>query len=352
MGGCHNLFFLTVFSGYLKHITQEKLITIHFALSYMDKDTFLIGEEQIRSNVNFSELISDIENCYADHYLQRSKMPSRTHVEINEYNGEIVSMPSKLSDNSVGVKWASDYPKNTGLPTIMGVVIYNDKMTGKPLAIMNGTEITKMRTGCAAAIGMKHLAPRNITSVGMIGLGVQAYDVLRAKSSVYNFEKLYVSDISDISYAAFVEEFNDDYQIIRCSIEECISNSDVVSTITPTTDPIVNSMSSGLHVNAMGADAHDKQEITSRIQTSEDVVLVTDDVQQSEDSGEFSKILRSDSVNEIYTIGEVIHKDLSKELRNKKTIFDSTGLSLQDIATARRIYQDVDKESCQKFRFV
>jgi alanine dehydrogenase len=316
-------------------------------------ETLLIDADTVRSSINPSNLVREIENAYVNEYNGDASMPVREHISTGS-ESEILSMPARLSDGSVGVKWVSDFLGNDDLPPVMGTVIYNDKSTGEPLAIIDGTELTRIRTGCAAAIGTKHLTNRNPDSIGIIGLGSQSKDVLRYHGEIFDFEKVYASDIDDTAYENFVKEFGDTYNIERCSGGMCAEKSDVITTATPATSPVISSVDSKLHINALGADMPQKQEVSSDVLTSPDTTLVADSREQSKIGGEFSRIIEEDMVdiNDIIPFGQVINdRDLSTQISSSMTVFDSTGLAVQDVVAARMVYQNVDKSQCETFKF-
>lgn len=319
----------------------------------MENETLLIDRETVRSNVDYPQLVEKIEEAYVNEYTGRSHMPVREHIPTGD-RSEILSMPAKLSDGSIGIKWVSDFLDNESLPPVMGTVIYNDKDTGEPLAIIDGTELTRIRTGCAAAIGSKHLSKSDPDSIGIIGLGSQSKEVLRFHSVVFDFDTVYVSDIDEQAYDRFAEKFGEEYNIIKCGGEECMEKSDVVSTVTPATSPVLSSVDTNKHINALGADMPQKQEIASDVLCNEMVNLVSDNIEQSKIGGEFSQLIDDGSIDreDIHTMGQIIYdRDLSDQVRSKMTVFDSTGLAIQDVVTARMIYENVDRDECGKFSF-
>lgn len=319
----------------------------------METETLLIDRETVRSNVDPSRLVEEIEQAYVNEYKGKSYMPVREHIPTGD-RSEILSMPAKLSDGSVGMKWVSDFLDNKNLPPVMGTVVYNDKDTGEPLAIIDGTELTRIRTGCAAAIGSKILLDEEPGSVGIIGLGSQAREVLRYHGEIFDFDTVYASDIDDDVYNEFVEEFETDYDILRCNGDQCMEKSDVITTVTPATSPVLESVDSELHVNALGADMPQKQEISTDVLTDPDVSLIADNTKQSEIGGEFSQLISNDLVDpdDIFEFGHVVDDDeLSDSLSSSMTVFDSTGLAIQDVVTARMIYENVERNRCETFSF-
>lgn len=316
-------------------------------------ETLLIDSETVRSNIDPSNLVNQIEEGFANEHRGKAYNPEREQISTGE-RSEILSMPARLADGSVGMKWVSDFLDNEDVPPVMGTVIYNDKQDGKPLAIIDGTELTRIRTGCAAAIGSKYLTDKKPSSIGIIGLGAQSEEVLRYHGEIFDLDTIYASDIDDSAYEEFVQKFEQEYDIRRCEGTECIKKSDAITTVTPTTSPIINSATPPTHINALGADMPQKQEISKSVLSDPETTLVTDDKRQSKTGGEFSSIIESNTVNlsEIQKLGHIIDdKKLADQLKSNLTVFDSTGLGIQDVVSARMVYESVDKDQCQTFEF-
>jgi alanine dehydrogenase len=228
----------------------------------------------------------------------------------------------------------------------MGTMVYSDPENAVPLAIMDGTELTMKRTGAAAAVATDHLAVEDATSLGIIGAGVQSYTQLEAISKVRPIEEVVVSDVNEEAVAAFIDYFEGEFDVRAGSIEEA-AQCDVLSTVTPVEDPIVSREAIGehTHVNAMGADAEGKHELADDILL--DSKLVIDDHAQTTHSGE---------INVPYHAGVLTDEDIYGELgdivvgeiegrtdEDGITVFDSTGLAIQDVAAAHVVYEHADE---------
>jgi alanine dehydrogenase len=257
-------------------------------------------------------------------------------------------MPAYLEEQDItGVKIVNVHPDNPkkGLPTVMALVILNSTETGAPLAIMDGTYLTDMRTGAAGGVAVKHLARRSAKTVGFVGTGNQARTQLRAINEIIDIHEIKATSVSEKQTLAF----KDDMELeIECeitakkSIKE-VCDCDILVTTTPSREPIVMDewISEGTHINAIGADAPGKEEIDPRILKRARIVV--DDISQASHSGEinvpFSKGLLSEK--DIFCeLGEVITgKKKARTNDTDITVFDSTGLAIQDVVTANMVYQ-------------
>jgi len=314
-------------------------------------ETLLLNADDVAENAQMPDVIRAVEEAFGAYQRGDVKMPAKSYIELDRYNGDFRSMPAYMDAgdwDAAGLKWVNVHPDNPDdhdLPTVMGTMIYSDPETAYPLAIMDGTELTRKRTGAAAAVATDHLAVEGATSLGIVGAGVQSYSQLEAISEVRPIETVVVSDVDEAAVAVFVDRFDDEFDVRPGSIAEAAS-CDVLSTVTPVEDPIVARENVGehTHVNAMGADAEGKHELADEILL--DAKLVIDDYEQCTHSGEVNVpwgagVLDDD---DLYgEIGEIVTGEkVGRTDADGLTVFDSTGLAIQDVATAHEVFAHAD----------
>ena len=314
--------------------------------------TLLLDSDAVAANAPMDRVVPALESAFAAYERGDAQMPAKSYIELPEYNGDFRSMPAYMDAgdwDAAGVKWVNVHPDNEekyDLPTVMGTMIYSDPENAFPLAIMDGTELTTRRTGAAAAVATDYLAVEDATSLGIIGAGVQAYTQLEAIAEVRPIETVVISDVDEARVSAFVDAFDDRFAVRGGSTAEA-AGCDVLSTVTPVREPIVSLADLGdhTHVNAMGADAEGKQELESAI--LQEAKLVIDDYDQCTHSGEvnvpWSEGLLDDG--DIYgEIGEIVVGDKpGRTPEDGVSVFDSTGLAIQDVATAHVVYEHADE---------
>ena len=241
------------------------------------------------------------------------------------------------------MKWANVHPGNRalGLPTVMAVLIHNDPETGYPLAVMDATEITAYRTGAASAVASRYLARREARTLGLIGAGQQAHAQLQAHAELFRLDSVRVFDISDAAVERLVASFPQ-YPLQSCTIEEAAA-SDIVCTLTTATGPVVRRewVMPGTHINAVGADAAGKQELEPSI--LRESIVVVDDPRQASGGGEINVPVRDGlfRVEDVYgTLGEIVAgRKPGRTDEAAITVFDSTGVAVEDIATTDFVYR-------------
>jgi alanine dehydrogenase len=315
-------------------------------------ETLLLNPEDVSANAKMAEVIRAVEDAFAAYERGNAQMPAKSYIDLPEYNGDFRSMPAYLRADdwdAAGIKWVNvhpDNPEDWELPTVLGTMVYSDPRNAVPLAIMDGTTLTRLRTGAAAAVATKYLAAEDATSLGIVGAGVQSYTQLEGIAQVRPIEEVVVADVSERAVAKFLDRYEAEFEVRTGTIEEA-AGCDVLSTVTPVEEPIVPREAIGdhTHLNAMGADAEGKHELADEILL--DSKLVIDDYAQTTHSGEINVpwtagILDDD---DIYgEVGEIVVGDKpGREPGDGITVFDSTGLAIQDVAAAHVVYEHAEE---------
>ena len=304
--------------------------------------TLILTERDVREVLTMDEAMRAVEKAFELHALGKTQMPAKVY--LNFEKGDLRAMPAYL-DGKAGVKWVNSHPENPklGLPTVMAVIVYNDPETGFPLAIMDGTHVTNYRTGAAGGIAAKYLARKDSRVFGFVGCGRQAYTQLLALREVFEIDEARAYDISDKNAEKFVR-FCEKLGITARALElRKVCDCDVLTTTTPSRKPVVRDewVKEGTHINAIGADAPGKQELDERILLRAKIVV--DDMEQALHGGEINVaiskgIIKPEDVHA--TLGEIVAGiKRGRESDEEVTIFDSTGLAIQDIAVADVVYR-------------
>ena len=301
--------------------------------------TLLLDRNAVKNLMRMTEVITVVEEAFRMCGEGRGKMPAKTYLSLER--GDFRAMPAALP-GCAGVKWVNVHPQNRslGLPSIMAILIYSDPETGYPLAIMDATEITAYRTGAAAAVASKYLARPDSHTVGIIGAGFQAHTQILAHAELFDPISIHVFDVSKAAVDKLKCSLSE-FPIRDCSIQESVA-SDIVCTLTPSRKPIIEEewIKPGTHINAVGADAPGKQELDPSI--VKEAIVVVDDLEQASGSGEINVPIEKGtySINEVYgTLAELVAGKKKGRASNKDvTVFDSTGIAVEDIAVAKLLF--------------
>ena len=327
-------------------------------------ETILLNQSQVSELIAMKEIIENVETAYKVHAERRVQMPPKEYIFYKKFRGDLRIMPCFIRGlNESGVKNVNvhpDNPRKYGLPTVMAMIELVDPKTGFPVSVMDGTWITNMRTGAAAGVATKHLARDNSEIVGLVGAGVQAATGLEAINEVMDIKEVRVSCRTCETRDIFAQRVSEKYGIKATAVDtikEAVQGADVLLTTTPSREPVVKSkwVSPGTHINAMGADAPGKQELDSHIMQKAKIFI--DCWDQASHSGEINipvhegLVRQSDIMGKIgdVIIGAVPGRTSDEEI----TVFDSTGLAVQDIVTAWNVYEKaLQKGVGQKMNFL
>ena len=299
-------------------------------VKYLSDDTV---KELLQSK--WSALIEDIESALID---EHGDMVPKIYLQSG-HHGDFRAMPASLKGYSA-LKWIGVFPKNKqyGLPTTLGTLILSDKSTGETLMTMDCTTLTAYRTAAVSAIAAKYCCP-DATNFAFIGCGLQARYHIEAYEAIFGHTNMHIDvydrdeeAMTDLSIWISKENIASSWGW-NTSVKQACAHADVVTTLTPSTEAYLGLEDLGetvMHINAIGADAVGKRELKDNIWRAFD--LVVDDREQATHSGETQYVDGSPH----HTLKEVIKGSNVKDI---PTVFDSTGLAIEDIATAILIYR-------------
>jgi alanine dehydrogenase len=286
--------------------------------------------------LDYREVNKAVEAVFREHARGHVQMPPKVYITFE--HGDFRTMPAYVPALGIaGVKIVNVHPDNrtAGLPTVMALTVILDVDTGIPRAIINATRLTDMRTGAAGAIAAKYLSPKKEVILGVIGSGKQAESQVEAISKELTITGIKVWSRDEKNALAFAARFRT-FDCTPASIEKAC-DADIVVTTTPSRKPIVMHewIHEGTHINAIGADAPGKEELDPLILKKAKVFV--DDRPQAIHSGEINVPITKGlfHAHDIAgTLGEVVVGVKGRRKPDEITVFDSTGLAIQDLAIA------------------
>ena len=313
----------------------------------------ILNQQQIKNIIPLSkikEVINCVEKAFYDYGNKNVQMPPKAYLYFKEYNGDLRIMPAfsprlKLAGTKI-VNVHPDNPKK-GLSTVMAVIVLNDAQNGVAIALLDGTYITGMRTGAAGAVAVKYLARKDSRTLGVVGSGQQAIYQIASITKVRNIKEIFVFDINQKAIQKLERILNKEKTKIKEASLKEVCQKDILVTTTPSRKPIVKKewILPGTHINAIGADAENKEELDPEILKKGKIVI--DDWAQASHSGEINVPLKKGIIskkNMYACLGEIVaKKKIGRENDREITIFDSTGLAIQDLYTADLVYKKAKK---------
>jgi len=310
-------------------------------------DIKILTETELRNTIPLDiKVIDCIESAFSELASGKVIMPPILSMPIKEYNGEIDVKTAYLPGiNSFALKASPGFFDNPkiGLPSTSGLMILFSCKTGilEALLLDNGY-LTDIRTAAAGAVAARHLSRIDSSNVCIIGAGTQAKLQLTALNLVrpIQYANIWARNFEKASLVAEELSIKLGFQIQASNnISESIKSADIVVTTTPSTEPILKAdwLHPGLHITAMGADQHTKNELDPQCLKLADL-YVADSISQTVKQGELraaldAKILSSDE--NFPELGKIINKtEKGRSSPKDITIVDLTGTGAQDTAIA------------------
>ena len=262
-------------------------------------------------------------------------MPAKVYLDAPPH-GDFRAMPAR-GDGYALLKWVTSFPGNPGrgLPVVTGALLLSDADSGELLAIMDCAHVTSLRTGAAAALSAQILAARDARSVGIIGCGVNGAWSARCLAAAG-----YGPGVCADRRTEAAEALAGKLGWAAGSRREAAAQ-DVVVTVTPGTEPVVgdSDLRPGQHIAALGADAKGKGEV--EVAAFRRCSLFCDEWAQASAGGELSGAVARGTVTRQYVtdLGYVMAcRAQGRSSAEEITLFDSTGLAIQDLGIATAVY--------------
>lgn len=271
---------------------------------------------------------------------------------LNDGEAFAIKSGTDIENEMVGLKcgtyWAGNYEK--GLPAHGSTILLLDPETGFPTALVNANYLNGFRTAAANAIAVSSLARSDAAVLGVIGAGHQAEQEIRAVAEVRALSLIKISTRSESRASWIADRLQDvDIDIRFTSAEDAVRGSDMVTTVTPSESPLVQDewIGEGTHISAMGADDKGKHELDTAILKR--ASLFADFPQQSIVIGEFQHGYEDGLINSAYDICAMglvtLGKSPGRISDSQITVFDSSGIALQDLMVAGAIFEAAQKMS-------
>jgi len=296
-----------------------------------------IPEQEVRAVLTYEALIPAIRQALIDYSAGLVDQPARTILRAGNAegfrNGWFAVMPV-IHGDAMGVKTVTFYPGNAelGLPTHMAVIELLSRATGQPLAVMDGRLITEMRTAAVSAVALDALAPKEATSLGILGSGVQA----RSHIAAFRLVRPALKDIRIWSRtSAHAERLAEETDARSVDIEEAAS-ADVVLTVTSSPNPILQGrwLAPNALVLAIGATGATLRELDDQAMHSSYIVAESRSCAERE-SGD----IRLSNCKVDAEIGEILSGAISAPTA-RRVVFKSVGMAIEDLTAARLVWRD------------
>ncbi len=322
-------------------------------LSGMSRDVLILREADIRALLDPAACLDAVERAFTAYSTGKAQLPAVIALDVAENHGEIHMKAGHLRGGPYyAIKIISGFWDNPqlGLSPYHGMVVAFDARTGAPAGfLLDNGFITDLRTGAAGAVAAKHLAPKNLETVAVIGCGGQARRQVELLALVRKFREVRVWGRNPLRARACAGDLGKLPGIPTCnfsvpeSVQQAVEGADIVITVTPARTPLVKAkwLKPGVTIIAVGSDGPDKQELDVDVLARSDRV-VADSLPQCLRLGEIhhaveAGVISKEKVTELGEITAGLKPGRTSE--DEIIVCDLTGVGVQDVAAASVIME-------------
>jgi ornithine cyclodeaminase/alanine dehydrogenase-like protein (mu-crystallin family) len=305
------------------------------------------GADEILAAVPVGPLLDAVEAAYRDVAAGRDRSPLRFHVPLS--HGDLLLMPGVREGGSgSSVKLVTVLPDNAarGVPTVQALVVWFDGETGTPVAVLDGTTVTAMRTGAASGVATRLLARTDAAVLALLGSGGQAAWQVRAVLAARPIREVRVFSRDAAARARFVaelaRELGDGVRVAASdSARDAVSAADVVCCATTSSQPVFDAdwLRPGVHVNAVGAFRLGMVELPPELFARASLVTVDSREAALAEAGDLVAAMEAGhlAADAFVEIGTITREWVATRDPDAITVFKSVGLAIQDVAAAELV---------------
>ena len=318
-------------------------------------EILILREEDILKAVDIKDIIEADKEALKNYSDGGSDIPLRTVIDVDkDSSSTAIFMPGYIKDkNALGMKIIDIYPDNIekGLVTSPSTMILIDKDNGFVKAILDGTILTRLRTGAVSGAATEVLSNEDARSFLLIGTGGQAGTQLEAVLAVRDIKEAYVFDVNYERAEVFAKEMNEKLKKYGTKIlaikelDEVLGDVDIITTVTTSKKPVFdgNKFKKGVHVNSVGSYTPDMQETPPELlvragkiftDTKEGVIEEAGDVIIPISEGKISKEKVAHELGDL-----LLGREVGRESKKEITWFKTVGFAGLDLVAGEKVYQ-------------
>ncbi|MGD2295347.1 MAG: hypothetical protein PVF22_05875 [Candidatus Aminicenantes bacterium] len=317
----------------------------------------VLSRSDVTQAVSMADAIKAVKKGFIQLSMEQAHVPLRTQIPVSKRKGMTLFMPAYLmKSETIGAKIVSVFPNNRrrGLPTIHALVVVVDAKTGQPMAAMDGTYLTALRTGAASGLATDLLARKESRVAAIFGAGTQSRTQLEAVCTVRDIERAWVYDVRIRVARAFAREMKERGSPIPADIrvaqnsKQALREADVVCTATTSFRPVFadSSLKLGVHINGIGSYTPEMQEVPARTVVRSKVVVDSREACLAE-AGDLIISIDGGLITNKNIHGEIgevaAGKIPGRESEEETTFFKSVGLAVQDVAVAELVLKRAEE---------
>jgi alanine dehydrogenase len=318
------------------------------------EEVLLLSSRDVGSLLTLDECIAAVELAFRAHGEHKAVPPGVLSMHAEGGGFHVKAGMLNLDHSYFAAKVNGNFPENPsrfGLPTIQGLIVLCNAGNGTPLAIIDSREITSLRTAAATAVAAKVLARRESETVTICGCGTQGRVQLMAVARVRPVRVVFAFDKDSKQAERFARGLAGELGLTVQPVSDpadAFRHSDICVTCTTSCEPVLHSddVSAGTFIAAVGADNPQKQELQPGLMARSKVVC--DVLDQCASMGDLHHALDAGVMRRADVHGElgeiVAGNKVGRESAEEITIFDSTGMALQDVAASAVLYEKAQRQ--------
>ena len=300
----------------------------------------LLNERQVRALLPMPDLIDAMEQALTAYSTGCVEQPVRTVVDVGRDKNFFGVMPAYVAGSgheALGAKLVTYFVSNAsrGIPTHFATILLIDPETGQLEAVLDGRYLTEARTAAVSAVSARWLARKDAKRLAIIGAGVQAHSHVEALRNVFAFERIMAWSPT----RARLEEFCAATRAVAASsVEEAVSDADVVAVVTAAREPVVMNewIRPGTHIMAVGACRPAHRELDGRL-VARASVFVDSRAGALREAGDILIPIADGLFDASHIIAELGERP-ARRSHDEITIFKSLGMAVEDLVAARLVY--------------
>jgi ornithine cyclodeaminase len=311
----------------------------------------LLNEKEMRNIMSMRDAILAVKEAASNYSAGKTDIPLRTNLNVKEFNGNSLYMYGYVPDSkALGVKLVSVYPDNPkkGVNACPATVVLENAETGEVNALLDGTYLTRLRTGALSGAATELLSREDSKVFALIGTGGQAECQLEAVLTVRDIKEVRVYSRNIDNVKKFVEKVSagKSQKFIVCKTpDEAIDDADIITAVTVSNDPVFDGkkVKKGCHINGVGSYTPEMSEIDEYIVCNAKTIIVDTIDGTINETGDFLKPLKKGIFNIKMITGElgnlVDGKCSGRKSDEDITFFETTGSAVFDLVTGQKIYE-------------
>jgi ornithine cyclodeaminase len=311
------------------------------------KETFMriLTAADVRSAVSMADAIDAVEQAFISLSAGQADVPLRAHIATPEAEAISFFMPARITGEALGLKVVSVFPQNIGRaePTIYALVTLLDPATGRPLAVLDGTYLTALRTGAASGVATRHMARPDAHTLAIFGVGAQALPQVQAVCAVRPIDNIWIVNRTRDRAALLAarlrgDGFKGDVRL-AATPAQALAEADVICTATSASTPLFTDadLRPGTHINGVGSYKPTMAEVPPA--TVARSYLVVDQIAAAwAEAGDLVQARDAGVIAESHIVGELgavaAGTIPGRPNPDAITFFKSVGNAVQDLAVA------------------